>query len=332
MTRIGITGATGMIGTNLLTQLDAAAELRARYRPIALVRRESCTEALQGRGVEVRLVDYRDVGSFAGKLEDLEVVVHLAGLTKAYRKAEFYEVNAAGTRAILEAVSRYGEQVRHFLFSSSMAACGPSASPQAPKDEEAECNPVSHYGASKLEAEQAIREAGLDWTILRLPVVLGPHDYYGLRLLRIARGGWLWTFGPGEDYFSWVCAQDLARVLLRMIGNEAVFREVVNVCYDDSARAVDLYARVRRLSGLDPQRRLHHLPRWSAFVVGAAANALQSLCRRASCVNLDKVRELTAKNFVITNRKLKQRLGMARFEEAGALAETVQWFRERGLL
>jgi len=142
----------------------------------------------------------------------------------------------------------------------------------------------------------------------------------------------VWTFGRQEDHFSYVCAQDLARVILKMILNEAVYRETVNVCYDGSSRGLEFYARIRRILGLDPELRLHHLPRWSAFAVGLGANLIQSVRGKASYINLDKARDLTAKNLVMTNEKLKRKLGMDRFEEAGALTETVRWFRERGLL
>ena len=332
MTNIGITGATGMIGTNLLALLTADERWRERCRPVALVRLESRTEALRELGVEMRVIDYRDPESFRGKVEDLEVLIHLAGLTKAYRRREFYEVNAAATRNLLEAAARYGSGIRHFLFSSSLAACGPAPSPDRPKDEEAQCSPESHYGRSKLEAEAMIRESSLDWTILRLPMVLGPHDYDGLRLFRLVRSGWVFTFGRQEDYFSYIFAQDLCGVILRMVLSPGLYREVLNVCYDGQVRGLEFYREVRRALGLDPALRLHHLPRWSAFAAGFTANLIQAVRGKASYVNLDKARDLTGKNMVMTNAKMKHKLGIEAFREGGALAETLQWFRDRGLL
>jgi nucleoside-diphosphate-sugar epimerase len=332
MTTIGITGATGMIGTNLVLLLTSEREHRNRYRPVALVRNGSRSRVLEQRGVEKRVVDYQDPNSFAGKLGDLDVLIHLAGLTKAYRARDFYQANTLGTRNLLEAVERYGSGIRHFLYSSSVAACGASPSPDRPKDEQAECVPHSRYGDSKLQAERIVRAAGLDWTILRLPMVLGPHDYEGLRLFRLVRSGLVVTFGRKEDYFSYIFAQDLAKIIVRMILNGSVYGEIVNVSYDGSVRALEFYEKMRQALGLDPKLRLRHLPRWSFFAVGAVAGVVQYLTGRARYVNLDRARDLTRKNFVLCNEKMKAILGMGEFRESGALNQTLQWFEEEGLL
>lgn len=332
MTNIGITGATGMIGTNLITLLTSREELRRRYRPVALVRQLSRTAWLEKRGVEARPVDYRAPDSFEGRIGDLQVMVHLAGLTQTYRTAQFYEANTGGTGSLLEAVSRHGKGIRHFLFSSSVAACGPARSAAEPKDEEAECTPESCYGDSKLQAEQLVRGSALDWTILRLPMVLGPHDYEGLRLFKLVRTGWAFTFGSGPDYFSYVCAQDLARIMVGLILNPRAYREVVNVCYDGVVPAVELYRELRKAMGLSPAIKVLRLPRWSAFAAGCLASLVQRATRTSGYVNLDKAWELTSKYLIMTNGKMKDKLNMDRFVESGALAETVQWFREKGLL
>jgi nucleoside-diphosphate-sugar epimerase len=332
MTNVGITGATGMIGKNLVSLLTSSEELRHRYRTVALVREVSRTVELERWGVEQRRVDYGAAEGFRDGIADLQVIVHLAGVTQAYRTADFYRANTAGTRNLLEAVSRYGTSVRHFLFSSSLAACGPAHSPSEPREEEAECTPESRYGESKLRAEGLIRCSGVDWTVLRLPMVLGPHDYEGLRLFRLVRTGWAFTFGRGPDYFSWVCAQDLAAVFVALMLNPSAYGEVINVCYDGVVPAPELYGNLRTAMGLDPGIRILHLPRWSAFAVGLAASLVQRVCRRPGYVNLDKAWELTGKYMVLSNRKMKEKLKMDHFVESGALAETVRWFRSRGLL
>ncbi len=39
-----------------------------------------------------------------------------------------------------------------------------------------ECSPASAYGASKVAAEQLLRDSGLTWAVLRLPFVYGEGD------------------------------------------------------------------------------------------------------------------------------------------------------------
>jgi nucleoside-diphosphate-sugar epimerase len=153
-----------------------------------------------------------------------------------------------------------------------------------------------------------------------------------LKLFRLLRTGWAFTFGGGQDFFSYLFAQDLARVAVRMILNPKLYRQVVNVCYDGVVPALELYGEMRRAMGLDPAVRLLRLPRWSAFAAGFLAGLGQRLSRRPGYVTLDKAGELTAKYLVMNNGKLRETLNMDRFVESGALAETAQWFRDQGLL
>jgi nucleoside-diphosphate-sugar epimerase len=140
------------------------------------------------------------------------------------------------------------------------------------------------------------------------------------------------TFGREEDYFSYIFAQDLVRVVVRMILVESTYGEVLNVSYDGSVRALEFYKQMRTAMGLDPKLKLYHLPRWSFFAVGVAAGLVQYLTGRARYVNLDRARDLTRKNFILCNEKMKGKLGMDCFRETGALSETVRWFKEEGLL
>ena len=330
MARVGITGLTGMIGRNFLDYYRRCGSGDRGLELVALSRRAPAPSLPEN--IHCRRVDFADPASFAGQLEDLEAVVHLAGLVRASRPLEYYRANRDGTAVLLEALRRHGPGVRHLLFASSHSAVGPALAGQEATDEDNPCRPVSHYGASKLAAEQLVRESCVRWTILRLPAVWGRHDPDGLNVLKAARGGLLPVLGGQEAVLSYLFAQDLAPLLPTLILNEKLYGGVFNLCYDRPVRLGEYYLAVRRLLGLPPRLLRLPLPRWTGYAAMAALAAARRLGLGDPAATPDKVREFMAGRWVQSNRRLKQALGLGELRESGALADTVRWFREQGRL
>jgi nucleoside-diphosphate-sugar epimerase len=332
MLTIGVSGLTGMIGRNLILESRRSPEASAQFRWVAFVRPTSATGFLREQKLELRELDYGDPSSLAGKVEDVEVFIHLAGLTKTPWSHDFYAANTRATETVLAGLVRHGRRLRHFLFSSSISASGPSRSADHFKSEGEPCNPVSDYGRSKLQAEALIRSSGLPWTVLRFPIVFGPFDEDGLFLMRMGRRGWVGSFGAEENCFSYLFAQDAARLLFRVLAKDRLFGEVYNVCYDRPCGTTEFLLRVRRELGLPPELRRYSIPAWVGSLAGHFLAAWQGLRGKASIVNAEKIGEIIARYWVASNRKFREALDIPAIQEQGALAETVHWFRERGLL
>jgi nucleoside-diphosphate-sugar epimerase len=330
MIRVGITGLTGMIGRNFIDFYRGAPEQARRLELVALSRRLQAPAFL--KDIPCRRVDFADPASFAGALEDLDAVVHLAGLVRASDPCQFYRANRDGTEVLLEALRRCGAGVRHLLFASSQTAVGPVPAGQEATDENTPCRPVSHYGASKLAAEQAVREAPVPWTILRLPAVWGRYDPDGLNILKTARGGLLPVLGGQEMVLSYIFAQDLAPLLPAMILNERMYAGTFNVGYDQPVRLGEHCLAVRRLLGLPPRLVRIPLPRWTGHVAMAALAVVHRLVGGNPAATPDKLREIMAARWVQRNLRWKEALGLGELRERGALADTVAWFRGQGLL
>jgi len=103
--------------------------------------------------------------------------------------------NVTGTANLLAAASR--SRVRRFVHVSSLSAREPE---------------LSQYGGSKARSEVLVREAGLDWTIVRPPAVYGPGDRETLELFRMAKRGLVLL--PPEGKLSLIHVDDLARLLI----------------------------------------------------------------------------------------------------------------------
>jgi dTDP-4-dehydrorhamnose reductase len=115
------------------------------------------------------------------------VVVNCAAWT-AVDRAETeqdaaYRVNVLGARNVAQAAQRIGARVVY--FSTDYVFDGAVTEPY---DEDAPTGPLSVYGRTKLQGEQATREANSDHLILRLAWMYGSTGHNFVRtVLRLAR-------------------------------------------------------------------------------------------------------------------------------------------------
>ena len=162
---VALTGATGFIGRHLLAELP-----RAGVRVRALLRRPAELPPETSGAVVGDLTQPRDM---AAALRGVDAVVHSAGLAHAMSgrpEDDYRALNTEATTALARAAERAG--VRRFVFLSSIRAqVGPSA-PHPVTDDDPPA-PTDAYGRSKLDAERALADLGLDWVALRPVVVYG---------------------------------------------------------------------------------------------------------------------------------------------------------------
>ena len=154
--RIGVTGASGFIGSHLATALKEYGKV------VTLSRNRSLPTQAQ-------------LKNFAS---GVELFFHLGGVNRGTDE-EILEGNITGTLRLLEAIQKYGKPSAKILFASStqvyrLKKSGGKISETSP------LRPETVYGISKKSAEDLIRISGLPHTILRLANVYGPgcHPNY----------------------------------------------------------------------------------------------------------------------------------------------------------
>lgn len=164
MTSLLLTGATGLVGSRLLPRLaDGGFECRALVRG----------EVELPPGVTGIRGDLADPGSLQAAVEGVDVVVHLAALFRTQDDDAIWRANRDGTRHLIDAVKEYAPGAR-FIMSSTGNVYNPDAT--HPALETDEVSPKPAYGASKVAAEQLLRDSDLTWAILRFPFVYGEGD------------------------------------------------------------------------------------------------------------------------------------------------------------
>jgi UDP-glucose 4-epimerase len=170
MSRILVTGASGFVGRAVV-----AALAKDGYAVRAAVRRP--TPAFPTNVEIVQNGDLAEPIDWSPLLAGIDVAIHLAGIAHIGPRvgATLYDrVNHLATAQLATVAAQAG--VSRLVFMSSIRAQSGPAADHALTERDPPA-PTDAYGRSKLAAEQAIRNAGLSFTVLRPVLIYG----YGVK-------------------------------------------------------------------------------------------------------------------------------------------------------
>lgn len=186
--RFLVTGATGLVGNNLVRQL-----LEQGFPVRALARSRQDQRPFQGLDVEVVQGDIGEPASLRAACEGAAVVIHAAGLVQIgwSRREEHERVNVQGALNVAAAARQAGARL---VFVSSVNALGLGRR-EAPANEQTALPGIVEcpYVLSKRRAELGIQEEmqrGLQAVIVYPGFLLGPWDWKpssGAMLLEVAK-------------------------------------------------------------------------------------------------------------------------------------------------
>jgi nucleoside-diphosphate-sugar epimerase len=180
--RVLVTGASGFVGSAIVRELLS----RGHNLRLALRRPDSATE-FRGTASLVTIGDLSGSIDWQRHLEDIEAVVHVAGLAHQETLTDerlLFAVNAKATERLMKAAARAGVKCAVHI-SSVRAIAGTSEDGVIGEDHMPA--PTNAYGRSKLSAERATLGSGLSGVILRPPLVHGAGVRGNLgRLARMA--------------------------------------------------------------------------------------------------------------------------------------------------
>lgn len=161
--KILVTGATGLIGSRLLPRL-----VEAGYDCFAMVRGKEVAN-----GVTAIEGDLFEPATLEVAVKDAIAIIHLAAVFRSPDTDLIWKSNLEGTRNLIDAVKSNAPDAR-FIFASTSHVYGMN-NPHPGREDDA-LNPQHAYPASKVAAENKLRESGLMWSVLRFPFVYGDGD------------------------------------------------------------------------------------------------------------------------------------------------------------
>jgi len=330
--KVLVTGASGFLGSHVAEQL-----VKAGHQVRALVRKSSNRKFLESLGsgdtrVELAYGAVEDARAVEDAVKGVDAIVHAAGIVKARSADEFRAINTQGTINLLEAAKKHAPGLKRFVHVSSLEACGPSLDGKpVPVDQ---ANPVTSYGRSKLDAENAVlkMKGELPVVILRPTAIYGPRDLEILDVFKSIKNRVLPITGDGNVLYTFTYAPDCAKACIAAItadvpsgkvyfvddGNVYVWKKAL----EDVERAVGKRALLRV-----------GLPFGVLQAVAVGVEAYGRFSNRAVMLTREKVNMLRQPAWVCSSEDTQRDLGWKpEVTWAEGTKRAVRWYEENGLL
>ena len=176
--RILVTGASGTIGKEVLTQL-----IENKGFEITVFSKYSSKNVKNYKKYkgEIKIVygDIVDLGDVKKLTETFETVIHLAAIIPplADEKWELTQkVNVIGTKNLIAVLESTSPECI-FMYSSSIAVYGDRINSPEIKIGDELAPELNTYTQTKVDAEKMIQQSKLDWTIFRLTAIMGVQNH-----------------------------------------------------------------------------------------------------------------------------------------------------------
>jgi uncharacterized protein YbjT (DUF2867 family) len=253
--RILVLGGYGLIGLAVArTLLAAGHSVTGLGRSAANGRRL----APQLRWVEADIASLQGSREWKPLLQDVDIVVNAAG-------------------ALQDGLRDDVERIHHGAIASLAAACAETRRTRliqisAPG---ARLDSSTAFMRSKARGDEAIRQSGIDWIILRPGLVIGRDAYGGSALLRAMAGfPVVLPIALGAKRIQAVALTDVARVVQEAVDGAIPSRADLDVVEDEPHSLRNIVERLRAWMGVRPAAAFVSVPTWMAHLVAKIADLL----------------------------------------------------------
>lgn len=271
-----ITGASGFVGKNL------AIYLKEQKKGLKFLRLREDWDGKIGN-------DITNIIHLAGKAHDLKSVS---------KPEEYYNINFELTKRLYDAFLKSG--AKKFVFISTVKAVADNLNDQL-TEEYPPC-PQTHYGRSKLMAEDYIRNQilpeGKSYFILRPCMIHGPGNKGNLNLLyRFVLKGIPYPLGAFENKRSYLSVENLCFIISELLYREDIPSGIYNVSDDEALSTSEVVTLLSNAISKAP--RLLHVPKKLVSFLAKMGDYLKLP------LNTEKLEKLT-ENYQVSNQKIIQ--------------------------
>lgn len=299
--KVIITGHSGFVGTNLSYYLD-------------------------DHNVDISNVSLRN-DEWKSKIDqDSDAVIHLAG--KAHDTSdvsnpdEYYKVNRDLT---IELFNEFlVSDIKKFFYFSSVKAAADTVVDILTED--VEPNPITHYGKSKIEAENYITNQklpeGKKVYIIRPCMIHGPGNKGNLNLLyKLVEKGIPWPLAAFENKRSFLSIDNLNFLILQML-NKNIPSGIYNFADDKSISTNELISTIN--TALGKKAKLWKISKDLIEGIAGFGDKLHLP------LNTERLKKLT-ESYVVSNQKIKSALGIEKLPVSAeeGLIKTIKSFKTK---
>jgi len=236
------------------------------------------------------------------KIDSEYAIIHLAGMSHDLKKNstynEYYNVNTELTKKIFDEFLISNSKV--FITLSSVKAVADSV-----EVEDAIPKPLTHYGRSKLLAEQYILSFPIPKEkrvyILRPCMIHGQGNKGNLNLLySVISKGFPWPLGLFKNSRSYLSIENLCFIIKELIDRDDIPSGIYNVADDVPLSTNELIELIAKSNGN------------KVTILKLSKNFIRILARVGDFLKLplnsERLQKLT-ENYVVSNAKIKKAIG-----------------------
>jgi uncharacterized protein YbjT (DUF2867 family) len=228
--RVFLTGATGFVGSHMLTRL-----LAEGHGAKALVREPQKAKEIAQDGVELVTGDVVEGTGLDEGMQGCDAVIHLVGIIVEKGSNSFERVHHLGTRNVVEAAKRMG--IKRFV---QMSALGVRA------------QGVAAYQTSKWKGEEEVRHSGIPFCILRPSLIFGEGDGFVTQMMATMRSAPLFrpVPGDGKPKFRPIFIDDVTACFVRALTAEAATNQTIELGGADELTLNEVLAEIARCAAV----------------------------------------------------------------------------------
>ena len=274
MCNIFLTGASGFVGASLLNYFKAD------------------SIQISSRGKEYIFHGAKKIIHLAGKAHDLK---------RTSNTNEYYKVNTELTKKLFDVFLASSADV--FITLSSVKAVADEVNGSL--TEEFIPAPITHYGKSKLLAEQYILSKeipeGKRVYILRPCMIHGPGNKGNLNLLyQLVSKGIPWPLGAFENYRSYCSIDNLMFIIKELIEREDIPSGVYNIADDEALSTNEVISVLAQSKNRTPK------------ILKVSKGLIQFIAKTGNLfrlpLNEERLQKLTD-SYVVSNQKIVNAIG-----------------------
>ena len=339
MEKILITGASGFIGSFIVEEA-----LRRGLDTWAAMRRSSKKDFLKDERINFIELDLSSKEKLTEQLraQEFDYVVHAAGVTKCLDPKDFYRINTEGTRNLVNALLELKMPLKRFVYISSLSIFGAIREKQ-PYEEIRETDtpkPNTHYGRSKLEAEQWLDslntqlptpDTRFPYVVLRPTGVYGPRERDYFLMAQSIKQHTDFAVGYRQQDITFVYVQDVVQAVFLACERGKTGRKYFlsdGQVYQSSTFS-DL---IRRELG-NPWWIRVKAPIWVLRVITFFGDKIGHLTGKITALNNDKYHILRQRNWRCDIQPAIDELGYKpQYTLEQGVPITIQWYKDNGWL
>jgi nucleoside-diphosphate-sugar epimerase len=321
--KILVTGAGGFVGSHLVEAL-----LERGYDVTCLIRPGENRKWLKNLNVSIIERDITKKETIKSCLEEFSYIYHLAARMGGGDNPSYvYEVNYQGTKNIVESYLELGYHLKKFLFVSSVAAAGSTGNDDT-NDEASPDKPESHYGKSKLKAEEFLYQMRdqMPYTTVRLPLVYGPRSKKGIFIFFKLVNSRI-QLNVGRNFTVMGYVKDIVEGIILAAENPDAKGEKYYLGEDNAFSCIELNRGIKQCLGKRTFK--IRIPYGFLYFLTFLLETVYDLFRVTPPIRRDSLSSYLNSNWRFSTRKARQELNhQINYPLIRGLQATADWYRE----